>query len=121
MAYLRLTLIEPREGYRQETQAILTMLDEKLATMPGLIFSFVTETEADRLGRVALWRTKEEANHVAMRDDIMALRARLLTLAHDTEETLMELSSGYMPEAVTALISGDAAMQPVALKLGAVA
>jgi hypothetical protein len=121
MACLRLTMIEPKEGYREETQTVLTMLDEKLATMPGLLFSFVTEIESDKLGRIALWRSKEEANHVAMREDIMALRARLRMLAPDTEETLMELSSGYMPEPLAAMIAGDAAMEPVAFKLGAVA
>jgi hypothetical protein len=121
MACLRLTMIEPREGYREETQAALTMLDEKLATAPGLIFSFVTEIETDKLGRIALWRSKEEANHTAMREDIMALRAQLRRLAPDTEETLMDLSSGHMPEALSAFIAGDEAMEPVAFKLGAVA
>jgi hypothetical protein len=121
MACLRLTLIEPRPGYRQEAQEVLSLLDEKLARTPGLIFSFVTEIEADRLGRVALWHSKEAANHVALRDDILALRSRLLSLVLTTEETLMDLRSGYLPEPIAALINGDMEMEPVAIKLGAVA
>lgn len=121
MACLRLTLIEPKPGNEQETQRVLSMLDEKLASTPGLIFSFVTGLETDRLGRVALWHSKDEANRVAMRDDVLALRARLRALALSTQETLMELSSGYLPEPLAALIAGDMAMEPVAVNLGAVA
>jgi hypothetical protein len=121
MACLRLTLIEPKPGNREEMQTVLAMLDEKLARTPGLIFSFVTEIEADKLGRIALWQSKEAANHVALREDVLALRARLRSLALDTEETLMELRSGYLPEPLAALMAGETAMQPVAFNLGAVA
>lgn len=121
MACLRLTLIQPKPGNREEMQSVLTLLDAKLAKTPGLIFSFVTEVESDKLGRVALWRSKDEANHVAMREDILALRARLRALALNTEEALMELHSGYLPEPLAALIAGDKLMEPVALNLGAVA
>jgi len=121
MACLRLTLIETRPGYRDEAQTVLTMLDDRLANTPGLIFSFVTEIEADRMARIALWRSKEEANQVAMREDVLALRARLRSLALDTEETLMELRTGYLPEPLAALIAGDRVIEPVAFKLGAVA
>jgi len=121
MACLRLTLIEPKHGCREEAQYVLSRLDEKLAKTPGLIFSFVTEIEADRLGRIALWHSKDEANRVALRDDILALRARLRSLVLTTEETLMDLKSGYLPGPIAALITGDAAMEVVATKLGAVA
>ena len=121
MACLRLTLLEPRAGNMEEMQTVLTALDEKLAREPGLIFSFVTEVEADKLGRIALWQSKEDANHVAMREDILALRARLRSLALDTEETLMEVRSGYLPESLSALGAGERVNGPVAFNLGAVA
>jgi hypothetical protein len=113
--------MEPKPGRQLEAQVVLRMLDEKLATTPGLIFSFVTAAGADRLGRIALWHSKEEANQVAMRDDILALRARLRSVALSTEETLMQLDSGYLPEPVAALFCGDVELEPVAIKLGAVA
>jgi hypothetical protein len=121
MACLRLTLIEPKQGNREEMQEVLTLLDAKLAKTPGLIFSFVTEIETDKLGRIALWRSKDQANHIAMREDVLALRARLRSLALNTEETLMELHSGYLPEPLSALLAGDMVMEPVAFNLGAVA
>jgi hypothetical protein len=121
MACLRLTLIEPKPGKFDEMHAVLTMLDEKLAKTPGLIFSFVTESEADKLSRIALWHSKDEANHVAMRDDVLALRARLRSLALNTDETLMELHSGHLPESLAALIAGGTVAEPVAFNLEAVA
>jgi hypothetical protein len=121
MACLRLTLLKPKDGHRDEMQTLLMRLDEKLANTPGLIFSFVTEIEADKLGRVALWRSKEDANHAAMRDDVLAVRAKLRSLALGTEETLMELRSGFLPEPLAALIAGERVMEPVAFNLGAVA
>jgi hypothetical protein len=68
MACLRLTLIEPKPGNREEMQTVLTLLDAKLAKTPGLIFSFVTRLETDRLGRVALCspRTTPTASRCGM-------------------------------------------------------
>ena len=121
MACLRLTLIEPRPGADQEMQSLLATLDARLAQTPGLIFSFVTRIEVDRVGRIALWQSKEAANQVAMRDDVLALRARIRALARDTEEALMELSSGYLPGPLQTLLEGGPVMTPVAFNLGAVA
>jgi hypothetical protein len=121
MACLRLTLIEPRAGAQDEMQTVMTMLDDRLAETPGLIFSFVTCVEADKLGRVALWRSKDDANRVALRDDILALRARIRSLALETQETLMELRSGHLPGPLQTLMNGGPAMRPVAFRLGAVA
>jgi hypothetical protein len=42
-------------------------------------------------------------------------------MALHTEETLMELHSGFLPGPLAALLAGDMVMEPVALNLGAVA
>jgi hypothetical protein len=107
MACLRLTLIRPRPGSAVEVQRLLEALDEELSGADGLIFSFVTQVETDRLGRVALWHSKEDANREATRDQILALRARLRFVSIDTQEVLMEVRSGHVPEALTGLLAGD--------------
>lgn len=121
MACLRLTLIEPAPGNGLEAQEALEALDATLAGTPGLILSFVTEVENDRLGRIALWQTKEDANHVATRDDILALRSLLRRLSLNTEETLMELKSGHVPELLAASLAGDFDLERFAPKVEAVA
>ena len=121
MACLRLTLIEPAPGNEREAQRVMEALDECLAGTPGLILSFVTEVETCRLGRISLWQSKEDANHVALRDDILALRSQLLLLSRSTQETLMELKSGHVPVQLAAQLAGDLDFEPVATLLGAVA
>ena len=121
MACLRLTLIEPAPGNEREAQRIMEELDQSLAGTPGLILSLVTEIESYRLGRVSLWQSKEDANHVALRDDILALRSQLRLLALSTQETLMELKSGHLPEQLAAQLAGDLEAEPIATILGAVA
>ena len=121
MACLRLTLIEPRLGAEEEMQSLLAALDARLAQTPGLIFSFVTRVELHRVGRIALWQSKEAANRVAMRDDVLALRARIRSLAVATEEALMELSSGYLPGPLRTLLEGSPQMTPVPVDMEAVA
>lgn len=105
MACLRLTLVEPTAGSGGEAQRVLEALDGKLADTPGLILSFVTELEKDRLARIALWETKEDANRMAMREDILALRSRLRRLTVRTEETLLEVKSASLPPQVAPLLS----------------
>ncbi len=107
MACLRLTLLRPRPGASEEVQRLLEDLDESLAGSEGLVLSFVTQVETDRLGRVALWHSKEDANHEATREHILSLRSRLRHLSMDTQEVLMEVKSGHVPQELTSLLAGD--------------
>jgi hypothetical protein len=121
MACLRLTLIEPAPGSEIEVERVMEALDRCLANTPGLILSFVTESTGSRLGRVSLWQSREDANQVALRDDILALRAQLRALALNTEEALMDLKSGHVPQHLAAQLAGDLEIEPVAATMGAVA
>jgi hypothetical protein len=63
--------------------------------------------ESDRLGRVALWHSKDYANREATREHILSLRSRLRHLSLDTQEVLMEVKSGHVPQELTSLLAGD--------------
>lgn len=121
MACLRLTLIEPTPGNEQEAQRVMEALDGCLAQTPGLILSFVTEVEGSRVGRVSLWNSKEDANQVALRDDILALRSQLRRLSVNTEESLMDLKSGHVPRLLAAQLAGDLDIETIPTTMGAVA
>jgi hypothetical protein len=101
------TLLRPRKGAFEEMQRLLDELDESLAATEGLILSFVTQVETDRLGRVSLWHSKEDANRVAGQEHILSVRSRLHRLSLDTQELLMEVKSGHVPATMTALLAGD--------------
>jgi hypothetical protein len=110
MAYLRFTLLRPRPGAEEELQEVLEQLDASLADAPGLLFSFILSQARGRIGRVSLWLSKDEANREAASPHILSLRSRLRYLSLDTEETLLQVESGYVPAGFTALL--DAAKQP---------
>ena len=105
MAYVRLTLLEPRPGAEDELRRLLLELDASLAEAPGLLLSLVVSQASGRLGRISLWLSKEEANREATSQRILALRSRLLFLALDTDETLLDVDSGYLPEGFSALFA----------------
>ena len=107
MACLRLTLLQPRPGALEETQRLLEALDDALCDSEGLVLSFVTQVQTNRLGRVALWHTKDDANREATREQILSLRSRLRNLSVDTQEVLMEVKSGHVPQELTSLLAGD--------------
>ena len=100
-------MLRPRAGASEEVQRLLESLDEALAGSEGLVLSFVTQVETDRLGRVALWHSKEDANKEATREQILSLRSRLRYLSVETQEVLMEVKSGHVPPELTSLLAGD--------------
>jgi hypothetical protein len=107
MAYLRLSLIEPKPGEEREARRLLEELDTDLAQAPGLLLSFVV-TEERRLGRVSLWRSKADANRLAAQHHTLALRSRLRLIAAERDESLLEVLSGHVPENVAELLEGSA-------------
>jgi hypothetical protein len=107
MACLRVTLLRPRQGVTADVQALLEELDASLAGSEGLLLSFVTEVEANRLGRVAFWQSKEAANREATRDHVLSLRSRLRFLSLDTQEVLIEVKSGHVSPGLASILAGD--------------
>ena len=68
MAYLRLTMLQPRPGSESEARELLEELDSSLIGADGLVFSLVMSQESSKLGRVSLWHSKDAANREASRD-----------------------------------------------------
>ena len=70
-------------------------LEEHLSSLPGYImgFRFSGHDDENEVGRVALWRTHQDADHAATIDHTIALRSdihRLIDPGH--METLVEIS-----------------------------
>ena len=105
MAYLRLTMLQPRPGSETEARELLEELDTSLVGADGLVFSLVMSQESDKLGRVSLWHSKDDANREAVSDHVMSLRSRLRFLSLSTDETLLEVKSGHLPEGFGAVFN----------------
>ena len=106
MAFLRLTMIQPRPGSETEANDLLQELDTSLGQESGLLFSLIVNPRSERIGRLSLWRTKDDANRVATTDHIMSVRSRLHYISLSTDETMLEVQSGHFSEAVNSLL-GD--------------
>jgi hypothetical protein len=104
MAYVRFTILKPKLGDEEEAKVTLQALDSHIARSPGLLLSLVTASEGGNLGRLSVWRSKEEANREAMNERTLSLRARLTHLGR-TEEHLFEVASGQLRDGLTDLIS----------------
>jgi hypothetical protein len=106
VAYLRLTLLQPRPGVEDELKHLLQELDASLAGAPGLLLSFVLSQRNGGLGRVSLWLSKDDANREAASEHVLSLRSRLRYLSLEKEDNLLEVESGHFPAGFSKLIDG---------------
>ena len=105
MAFLRLTLLKPRPAADAEIRRLLEELDAAVSESPGLILSFIAARE-QRLGRVSLWESKQDANREALNERTLSLRSRLHYLSLEAEESMLEVASGHLPEGLRDFFAG---------------
>jgi hypothetical protein len=106
MAHLRLTLLQPRPGSEAEARRLMEELDSELADASGLILSLIMARES-HIGRVSLWRSKEDANREAINERTLSLCSRLRYIATEAEESMLEVESGHLPEGFSALFGAQ--------------
>ncbi len=88
MRIARQTIVHPKAGMTERTESILDELEAAYAHLPGYIlgFRYKTEGSKDEIGRIAVWRSQEDANHAAQNTHIQAIRARLTRIIEDGHE-----------------------------------
>jgi hypothetical protein len=79
MSWMRLTVVTPVQGEADPVLRLLNELEEATAGLPGFIMGGVfTDSEAsERVGRFALWGSREDADKASSVDRVMALRSEL--------------------------------------------
>ena len=80
---------------RTQVEHLLDELEEHLSNLPGYImgFHFVGHEDQDEVGRVALWNSHEDADHAALQDHTVVLRAQIHQLIDPGHtETLGEVA-----------------------------
>ena len=79
MSWMRLTVVTPVRGDASEVSRLLNELEGATAGLPGFLMGGVfTDSEAsDRVGRFALWSTRDDADKASSGDRVMALRSEL--------------------------------------------
>src|SRR4051812_22961486 len=104
MAYVRGTQLQARPGSEAELLSLLEELDAHMSNSQGLIMSLVVSQDSSNIGRISVWRSKDDANREAITDRTLALRSQLRYLSVRTEERLAELRSGQFPEGFAAIM-----------------
>ncbi len=95
MAWMRFTLVKPVPGASEEVVQLLNQLEDATAVLPGFLMGGVfSDVEAsDRLGRFALWTSREDADKASVTDRVMHLRSELhQRIMPGHEESLFEIT-----------------------------
>jgi hypothetical protein len=76
MAFVRLTVLRPTRGHRDDALQALRDLDTALSEHRGIVMSLVFHEEAV-VGRIAVWESEAEADEAAGEEQAMAIRSRI--------------------------------------------
>ena len=95
---IRVTIIRPLPGRREEALETLEALDQALAGRPGLLESSVLSDAgvpgSGLVGRISQWVSRERADQEAQDPRVLALRARLMGVtAERSVDTLFDVES----------------------------
>ena len=95
MKVIRTTIVTPSQGHESQVADLLKELGDYLSTQPGFIEGYEVRDE-ERLGRISVWASKEQADHAATQVRTIAIRARVHALTqHQRQERLMEVSAEH--------------------------
>ncbi len=89
MAYVRVTVLTPREGSRDRVQQVQDQLLAFFAKQEGFIDGYRLLAD-DRVGRVTIWDSVTLADATANNDHVLSLRSQLLPLVQKDEELAFE-------------------------------
>ena len=84
MAYVRLTLMQPKAGHEAEVARILDDLVAFYKKQRGYIRGYkLRSLDSGELGRFTVWESGEAADHAASAQHVLALRSELLLLVEE--------------------------------------
>lgn len=96
MPVVRISIMRPVPGRRQEVERLLQELDAWVSQQPGYLFGIQMSSfdHQGEVGRIAVYNSREDANRMATMDHTVAIRSRL----HDAimaghTESMFEVTS----------------------------
>src|SRR5687767_7924700 len=84
MAYVRLSIVKPRRGREEEVGQLLLDLTRYALAQPGCLGAHVLrpEDQSGELGRIAIYASQQDADHVANSAHALSVRS----LLHEASE-----------------------------------
>ena len=105
MYIVRQTSVNPQPGRKERVEEILDALEAHYATLPGYGLGFrykLVGGTSGEIGRIAVWRSHENADHAAQNTHSQALRSELnLVITEEHQEHMWEIEGTpqNLPEA----------------------
>ncbi len=84
MPIARQSVVHPLPDQVASVEDLLDQLEAHYTTFPGYLMGFRYRPQGNpgEIGRIALWRSHEDANKAAQDTHVVALRARLNNMIH---------------------------------------
>lgn len=89
MQYVRVSLVTPKAGHRDEVMRIEEQLIAYFLSQPGFQEAYRL-TSPDRVGRVSVWDSQTDADNAATSQHVLSLRSQMLPMITDAIETGMD-------------------------------
>ncbi len=79
MAVVRISIMRPVPGRRQEVERLLQELEAWVSSQPGYLFGVQLSSfdHTGEVGRIAVYNSREDANRMATMDHTVAIRSQL--------------------------------------------
>jgi heme-degrading monooxygenase HmoA len=77
MPWVRMSLMQPKNGRTAEVQQLLGELADYFAEQDGFIEGYTLQAKDGLVGRVTVWDSESAADHSAQTDHVLAIRSRL--------------------------------------------
>ena len=89
MPYVRISLVAPKAGHRDEVITIENELVKHFRSLPGFLEGYRLNSDY-HVGRVTVWDSEASADAVANNQHTLALRSQLLSMIGDSMEYGLE-------------------------------
>jgi quinol monooxygenase YgiN len=83
--YVRLSLMNPKPGNERRVSELIDKIIEYLPSQPGYIrgYKLVSGDPQGRIGRIAVYRSEQDADNAAQTQHILSIRSELLQLVEE--------------------------------------
>lgn len=80
--YVRLSLVQPKEGADDKISAMQDDLLQFFATQPGYVrgYKLIREFPDPRIGRISVWQSEGDAENAAGAQHVLSVRSELIHL-----------------------------------------
>ncbi len=103
--YVRLSLVQPKEGADDQISAMQDDLLQFFATQPGYVrgYKLIRQFPDPRIGRISVWQSESDADNAAGSQHVLSVRSELIQLI-EAEPQIERAYTAYDPQLAAAAL-----------------